>query len=176
MISTHLGWQVALDMVSAAEQIGVKLKSCPDCAAQMPDFAAFCPGCGRSMQSRSVARAELGILRENVLGAFAYVTLLPALAFLLLDPYRRNPFVRFHSVQCLLFWLVSIAAAVLVRLSMLLLLFVPVVGPLLVFLLVTILALAALFLWIVLFVKAFQGEAFGLPVIGGLAELYSRSA
>lgn len=162
-------------MVSAPEQIGVKLKLCPDCAAQMPDSAAFCPGCGRSMQSPSVPRERLGILRENVLGAFAYVTLLPALAFLLLDPYRRNPFVRFHSVQCLLFWLVSIAVAVLVRLFILLLLFVPAVGPLLVLLLVTIAALAALFLWIVLFVKAFQGERFGLPVIGDLAAHYSRA-
>lgn len=163
-------------MMSVAEQIGVKLKSCPYCAAQMPDSAAFCPGCGRPMHSQSSAGEKAGILREHVLGAFAYVTLLPALAFLLLDPYRRNPFVRFHSVQCLLFWLISIVATALVRLFILLLLFVPVIGPLLVLLLVTIAALAALFLWIVLFVKAFQGERFGLPIIGDMAEQYSRSS
>lgn len=162
-------------MVPATEQATVGLKSCPDCAAQMPDYAAFCPGCGRSMRTQPVARQKLVFRRENLIGASAYLTFLPALAFLLRDPQRRDPFIRFHSIQCLLFWLVSIAAAVLVRIFILLLLFVPGVGPLLVLLLVTIAALAALFLWIVLFVKAFQGERFGLPVIGGLAELYSRS-
>ena len=163
-------------MVPETEQTTVGLKSCPDCAAQMPDYAAFCPACGRSMPTKPAARQKLIFRRENLIGASAYLTFLPALAFLLRDPHRRDPFIRFHSIQCLLFWLVSIAAAVLVRLSVLLLLFVPAVGPLLVLLVVTIAALAALFLWIVLFVKAFQGERFGLPIIGGLAELYSRSS
>ena len=82
---------------------------------------------------------------------------------------------RFHAVQCLFFWLISIVTTALVRLLILLLLFVPLVGPLLGVLVVTIAALAALFLWIVLFVKAIQGERFGLPVVGGLATQYSRS-
>jgi uncharacterized membrane protein len=142
----------------------------------MPNSAAFCPGCGRSMQTQPVAGQKLGVLRENLLGAFAYVTFLPALAFLLLDAYRKNSFVRYHSVQCLLFWLVSIVATVLVRLSVWLLRFIPVVGPLFALLLVTIAALAALFTWIVLLVKAFQGKKFGLPVIGDLAEQYSGSS
>jgi len=163
-----------MNMLSAMEQREVGLKSCPDCAAQMPDSATFCPGCGRSMQTEPAANKKSGSRRENLIAASAYLTFLPALAFLLLEPYRRNPFVRFHSIQCLLFWLVSIAAAVLVRVLVLLLLFVPVVGPLLAVLIVTIAALAALFLWIVLFVKALQGERFGLPVIGDLAEHYSR--
>ena len=149
------------------------LKSCPDCAAQMPNSAAFCPGCGHSMQTQPAARQKSGELRENLLGALTYVTFLPALAFLLLDAYRKNSFVRYHSVQCLLFWLVSIVATVLVRLLVWLLALIPGVGPLLALLLVTIASLATLFTWIVLLVKAFQGERFGLPVIGDLAEQYS---
>ena len=112
--------------------------------------------------------------RENLLGAVAYFTFLPAVAFLLAERFRRDSFVRFHSVQCLLFWLVSLVAALVVRLLVLLLLFVPIAGPLLAVLFVTIAALAALFLWIVLVVKAFQGEKFTLPLIGGLAEQHSR--
>jgi uncharacterized membrane protein len=73
----------------------------------------------------------------------------------------------------LLFWLLTLVAAVLVRLLTTLLLLVPVVGPLLAVLFVTIAALAALFLWIVLVVKALQGERFALPLIGGMAEKYS---
>ena len=165
-----------MDMVPAAEQIGAELKSCPDCAAQMPDSAGFCPGCGRSMQSQLASRERVGTSRENLLGALAYLTFIPALVFLLVDRQRRTPFVRFQSVQCLLFWLVSIAAGVLVRLFILLLLFVPAVGPLLALLVVTIVALAALFTWIVLVVKAFQGERFALPLIGNVAEQYCGSA
>ena len=158
------------------EETAIGLKSCPYCAAQMPNSAAFCPGCGRSMQTQPMTRQKLGALSENVLGAFAYVTFLPALAFLLRDPYRKNSFVRYHSAQCLLFWLVSIAGTVMVKLWVLLLQFIPLVGPLLSWLLVTIAALAALFTWIVLLVKAFQGERFGLPMIGDLAEQYAGSS
>jgi uncharacterized membrane protein len=163
-------------MGPATEQFATALTSCPECAAQMPDSAAFCPGCGRSMQTDSVARQRRTVTRDNFLGACAYSTFLPALAFLLLDRYRRNWFVRFHSVQCLLLWLVSVAAAVLVRVLTLLLLFIPMIGPLLAVLFVTIAALAALFLWIVLVVKALQGERFALPLIGGMAEKYSAPA
>jgi uncharacterized membrane protein len=158
------------------DQTAVSWKSCPDCAAQMPDSAAFCPGCGRSMQIESASKQKVGVVRENIAGAFAYVTFLPALVFLLLEPYRRNPFVRFHAVQCLLFWLAGVVVAVLLRLAGLALLFIPVVGPLLALLLAVIVALAALFTWIVLLVKAFQGERFALPVIGNLAEQYSGVA
>ena len=163
-------------MGPATEQFATALKSCPECAAQMPDSAAFCPGCGRSMYTESAIRQRPAVTRDHLLAACAYFTFLPALAFLLLKRYRRDWFVRFHSVQCLLLWLVSVAAAVLVRVLTLLLLFVPMLGPLLAVLFVTIAALAALFLWIVLVVKALQGERFALPLIGGMAEKYSAPA
>jgi uncharacterized membrane protein len=176
LISACIRVAYRIGMLPATEQIGVELKSCPDCDAQMPDSAGFCPGCGRSMQSQAPPREKVGTLGESLMGALAYLTFIPAVVFLLVDRNRRSPFVRFHSVQCLLFWLVSIAAAVLVRLFILLLLFVPAVGPLLVLLIVTIVALAALFIWIILVVKAFQGEMFALPLIGTLAEQYSGGA
>jgi uncharacterized membrane protein len=50
------------------------------------------------------------------------------------------------------------------------------IGPLLAVLFVTIAALAALFLWIVVVVKALQGERFALPLIGGMAQKYSTAA
>jgi len=160
-------------MLHAMEETAVNLKSCPDCAAQMPQSAAFCPGCGRSMQIESASKQKVGLLGENFAGALAYITFLPAIIFLLLDPYRRNPFVRVHSVQCLLFWLASVVVAVLLRLAVLVLLFIPAVGPLLAVLLTATVALAAVISWIVLLVKALQGERFRFPVIGQLAEQYS---
>ena len=141
----------------------------------MPDSAAFCPSCGRSMRIEPAAKQSVGALRENFAGALAYFSFLPATFLLLRDPYRKNSFVRFHAVQCLLFWLLSVAMAALVRLFTLLLLFVPLAGPLLALLLVTMVALAAVFVWIVLVVKAFQGERFALPFVGELAERYSSA-
>jgi uncharacterized membrane protein len=90
-----------------------------------------------------------------------------------MDSRRKDPLVRFHSIQCLLCWLVGVALALLLRLFSLLLLFVPVVGPLLATLVVAFVVLAMLLIWVVLLIKAFQGQRFGLPVIGALAEQYS---
>jgi uncharacterized membrane protein len=122
------------------------------------------------------ASGKVGRLREHLAAGLAYLTFVPALAFLLMNPYRKNRFVRFHSIQSLLFCLACITLAVLVRLLSLVLLLMPVVGPLLVLLLTVLAALAALISWIVLLVKAFQGQMFALPVIGELAEQYSGAA
>lgn len=162
-------------MLPPMDAVSTQLKLCPECFAQMPDSAAFCPSCGRSMQPEPAPRPKSVNLRENLAGLVSYVTFIPALIFLFVAPYRRNPFVRFHSVQCLLCWLVGVIAAVLLRLFVLLLLFLPVVGPLLVVLIVAIATIAALMVWIVLMVKAFQGEKFALPIIGALAERYSAT-
>ena len=172
----HLSLARRSGMLPAMEQTAIGLKSCPDCAAQMPGSAAFCPGCGRSMQIKAAAKQTPGVDHENFVGALAYITFLPAIAFLFLRRYRNDTFVRFHSVQCLLFWLACVMLAAVVRLVSLVLLFIPLAGPLFALLLVVIAALAAVFTWIILLVKAFQGERFALPVIGELAEQYSGAA
>ena len=40
-------------------------------------------------------------MAENMAGMLAYFTIIPAIIFLLIEPYNRNRFVRFHSFQCL---------------------------------------------------------------------------
>ncbi len=37
-------------------------------------------------------------LADNVAGALAYITILPAILFLILPDYNRRPFVRFHAL------------------------------------------------------------------------------
>jgi len=160
-------------MLPAMDQIPPPLKFCPDCAAQMPDSAGFCPGCGRSMRVQPPRRVKSAAPQRNWAGALAYFTFLPAVLFLLLHSSRRNSFLRFHSMQCLLCWLLGVGLAALLRLLNLVLIFIPVVGPLLSFLMVVIVSFAALLTWIVLLIKAFQGERFALPLIGAIAERYS---
>src|ERR1700740_2161168 len=95
---------------------------CPLCAAQMPADSAFCPGCGRPMRielrtetsvhvpetsaqpetsafGRASAEGKVGPLPVNLAGALAYFTFVLAIVFLFVNPYRKNRFVRFHSIQ-----------------------------------------------------------------------------
>src|SRR5256885_5533060 len=149
--------------------------SCPQCASQMPDTAAFCPGCGHPMLPESRARGRVGILSENVAGALAYVSFIPAVVFLFLDPYNKNRFVRFHSFQCIFLWITGLLIAVALRFVGLILYIIPVLGHLLVWLIEMVVVLGAVVIWLVLMVKALQGEAFKLPVIGDLAERQAGS-
>jgi uncharacterized membrane protein len=155
-------------------------RSCPDCSARMPENAAFCPGCGRSMQSATPesphtlklnpSEGKVGLLPENIAGALAYLSFVPAIVFLLVEPFKKSEFVRFHSIQCLLCWGVGLLLGVVLKLAGGVFFMVPLAGPLLVLLLDVLVILAAFLIWLILIIKAFRGEAFKLPLAGGLAE------
>jgi uncharacterized membrane protein len=121
----------------------------------MPANAAFCPGCGWSMTPLPPA--------ERAAAALAYLTFVAGAVVLLLPAFRKNRFVRFHAWQSILLWgvffVLTIAA-----------LFLSNIAAAMAFLLFGILAaLAMLFLWIVLTLKAWQGERFEVPLFGELA-------
>jgi len=156
------------------DQVVVSSKSCPDCSSQMPETAAFCPGCGRSMIAPEPAVGRVGVFPVGIAGALAYFSFIPALIYLFREPYRSNYFVRFHSVQCLLCWLIGIVMACVLRLFSVVVFWIPMVGPLLFVVIATVSVLAALIFWIVLIVKAAQGEMFKLPWIGDYAEHYAE--
>ena len=144
--------------------------ACPQCGFQMPDASAFCPGCGRRMIVAPAAAGPSGFLKENVAGALAYVTVIPAVIFLRVKPYNRNHFVRFHSFQSIFLLAASIVCAIAMRLIFSLLSLVPRFGYLLASLAVLVVVLGWMILWLVMVVKALQGELFKLPVIGDFAE------
>ena len=147
--------------------------ACPDCAAQMPETAAFCPACGGAVAPQPRAQGKVGGLAENIAGALAYFTFIPAIIFLWREPYNKNGFVRFHSVQCLVVWAAAAPAAALLRLATVFLFMIPVAGPLAVVLLTGLSGLAAFVIWLVLVAKALQGEWFRLPLLGNLAARYA---
>lgn len=122
------------------------------------------------MRTAPPALQSVGLLTENVAAALAYFTFIPATAFLLLDPYSKNRFVRFHSLQCLLLTLACLLIGVALKLGSYILFLIPVVGPLFMSLASIIALIAAFVLWLVLVVKAFQGEMFVLPLLGDFAE------
>jgi uncharacterized membrane protein len=104
-------------------------------------------------------------LSENAAGGLAYITIIPAIIFLVTAPYNKSSYIRFHSWQCLfmaLAWFV-IDAAVMIFGSFLSFF------RLLTFGLYPLISLAMLILWIMVLIKAFNGERFKLPIIGDLA-------
>jgi uncharacterized membrane protein len=105
-----------------------------------------------------------GGLSQNNAAALAYVTFIPAIIFLLMEPYNRNPFIRFHSFQ-------SIAFSVVVFAIHIVLMFIPILG----WAISLLLTLVFFVLWIVCVMKASKGEWYKLPVIGDFALQQSRS-
>ena len=102
------------------------------------------------------------------MGALAYATPIPAIIFLVIDPYKNIKFVRFHSFQSIFFCVAAIAITIALTILSIVL---AIVGIGFLIGIVQILVQLGFFvLWIVLVIKAYQGEWYKLPVIGDLAE------
>ncbi|MGD1064866.1 MAG: hypothetical protein ABR860_16545 [Terracidiphilus sp.] len=108
-------------------------------------------------------------LSDNAAGAIAYLTIIPAIVFLVVEPFNKKSFVRFHSFQCIF---LCVAAVVLDIAFGILLTIVTMMMPL---------AFFGVFLWplvnlfwlavvVICIVNAYQGKRFKLPIIGNLAE------
>jgi len=98
-------------------------------------------------------------LDENIASALTYVLgFITGIIFILVE--KENKTVRFHAMQSnLTFGGLFVIQIVLS--------FIPFIG-----ILSLLVGLLSLILWIVLIIKAFQGEKFKLPVVGDMAESY----
>ena len=104
-------------------------------------------------------------LSDSAASGLAYITIIPAIIFLVVEPYNRSRFIRFHSFQSIFFCV----ALIVLQIGLSILTFVPFMG-LITIPLHLLIGLGALALWVVLLLKANQGQMFKLPVIGDLAE------
>jgi uncharacterized membrane protein len=103
-------------------------------------------------------------LDSNIGGLLSYVLgWITGLVFFLIE--EKDEFVRFHAMQSIIVFgaitVLSIVFGILFR--------VPFLGAIL----GSFLWIASVVLWIILMVKAYQGERFKLPIAGDLAEKYS---
>lgn len=162
---------------------GMEIVQCPHCGTGLPERVVFCPECGQSLEvegEQAVASAPLVgsgeplPIPENIAAAIAYVSPIPAIVFLYLEPFRRNGFVRFHAFQHIVLWCVGMAFAIAAYLLWMLLQLIPIMRVL-VFPFAGLIALAWFFLWLLLVVKAYHHEIFKLPYIGDLAEEWSHA-
>jgi len=97
-------------------------------------------------------------LADNVAGALAYITFVPALLFLILEPYNKRPFVRFNALQCLGLYAVAICFSII--------LVIPILGWIVG--IVGDLTLAVF--WMICIVKAANGQLYKVPVVGNFVE------
>jgi uncharacterized membrane protein len=106
-------------------------------------------------------------LSDNAAGAIAYITPVPAIVFLVLEPYNKSSYVRFHAWQSIFLAIVWIVVfTVLSMISFATLFLMPfIMGPI-----HLLIHLAFFAVWIICVVQAVNGKRFQLPVIGALAE------
>ncbi len=97
-------------------------------------------------------------LSDNTAGALASVTIIPAIIFLVVEPYNRNSFIKFHAWQSIFFGIAFVAAHIILGI-------IPVIG----WLILLVLDIGFLVLWIMVILKASKGEKYKLPFIGDIA-------
>lgn len=160
---------------------------CPACSTENPAGATFCQHCGTSLTAAppppaggytqvpqpatgpagaAYAPAQSGGLSDSAAGAIAYLTFIPAILFLVIEPYSKRPFVRFHAMQCIMLTL----ASVLIHFAIALLV---VVLHGFTFMLSSLVSLGFFVLWLICIVSAAQGKWFKVPVIGDFAQQQS---
>jgi len=155
------------------------MAACSKCGSVIPDGASFCSVCGSpvSVISKPVApppppppyQAPAGVttagMTSNVAGALAYLLgPITGIIFLVLEPYKRDPFVRFHAFQSIFLSvamiLVNIAISILASIGFLWALF---------SMISMLVSLGFFLLWLFMMYKAYNKEMFKVPVIGDIA-------
>jgi uncharacterized membrane protein len=103
-------------------------------------------------------------LEDNVAGMLAYVTIIPAIVFVVMAPFNKRPFVRFHAFQSIFFnvaWIILwIALSIIAQ--------IPIFGWA-TFLIWPLIGLGGLIIWVICLLKAYQNQMFQLPIIGAMA-------
>ena len=146
---------------------------CAYCGKELQAAANVCPACGKAVVPTAAGTTPVSTtpvvatagLADNVAGMLAYITIIPAIIFLVLEPYNRNRFIRFHSFQSIFFviawiivWVALSFLGMLPGIHWFMIPLWPLVG------------LGFFILWLLLLLKAYQGLMWKLPVVGDMAE------
>ena len=111
---------------------------------------------------KDLGKTSLGI-EANIAGLLSYLGgFVTGIIFFVLE--KKNRFVRFHALQSML----TFGALAVFQVAVGFLHFLSFILPLL--------GIAGFVLWVILMVKAYQGEMFKLPVVGDVAEQQLNSS
>lgn len=149
---------------------------CSKCGGEVESGVAFCPKCGQAqtggpmMQTSQSAQPGMS---ENVAGLLCYVLgWVTGIIFFLID---KRPFVRFHAAQSIVVFgglhVLNIVVGIIFGAGFMMMGGWGAFG--LGWVLYSLINLVALILWILLMVKAYQGEKFQVPVAAGIAQSFA---
>jgi uncharacterized membrane protein/ribosomal protein L40E len=138
---------------------------CAKCGTKNTEGTKYCQNCGSMLdvQTGKVA-GNTPALEPNVAGLLSYLGLwIAGLVFILIE--KENKFVRFHAMQSIVtFGALNVLIVVFGILDGL-----DVIGVLF-RILWTLTLVLGIVVWIVLMIKAYQGERYKLPIAGDIAE------
>lgn len=146
---------------SCGAELAADTKFCSKCGAAAGAPAADAAPSGGAPSGGGASSGEAAAENQNVMGALAYLVI-PAVIFLVVEPYSKNKFIRFHSLQAVIYFVAGMAVQIAAGIIF------SIIGFLSVFI-SPLLSLALFILWIYAVVQAFQGKEYRLPVIGDLA-------
>jgi uncharacterized membrane protein len=151
------------------------MATCAKCGATLPDHANFCASCGTRVGAsagvdQTGTTAGAAGIPSNIAALLCYILWpVACILFLVLDPYRRDKFVRFHAYQALYLVLVGIGLGIALRIPTTILKLIPVLGWVLNFLVWSAYGAGVFALVLFLMYKAYRGEQYRIPLIGILA-------
>ncbi len=146
---------------------------CANCGTQLGEETHFCPKCGQAAGSSAggsatpitgtapaASPAPAAGLPRNVAAALCYVLgFVSGVVFLILEPYDRDPLIRFHALQSIFFSIAAIIISTVIGA-------IPFLG---IFLWYPV-WLCLVGVWVALLFMAFTEKKWKLPVIGDWAD------
>ena len=109
------------------------------------------------MENKDLGKTSTG-MQPNVAACLSYVGwFVTGIIFYVIE--KENKFVRFHAMQSIISFAFLFVVSFVLG-------FIPIIG----WAIGMLVSLTALILWIILMIKAFQGEKFKLPIVGDIAE------
>jgi uncharacterized membrane protein len=149
---------------------------CSKCGGDVQPGVAFCPKCGQAQTGGQVVQTSQSTqpgMSENVAGLLCYVLgWVTGIIFFLID---KRPFVRFHAAQSIVVFgglhVLNIVVGIIFGAGFMMMGGWGAFG--LGWVLYSLINLVALVLWILLMVKAYQGEKFQVPVAAGIAQSFA---
>lgn len=150
---------------------------CPKCGATVDAGAPFCSSCGAPQAGATASAPPAGApapvlqqtqMSENLAGALCYLLWwITGLVFFLID---KRPFVRFHAAQSIVVFgglqILNFVVGIAFGISM----FGGARSMSVGWGLYSLIDLLSLVLWLVLMIKAYQGERFRVPIAADIAE------
>ena len=155
---------------------------CANCGAALSEGAGFCATCGKQIggapqaapsgprvETTSGPAGTTG-LASNAAAALSYLLgLITGIVFLVLEPYKRDRFVRFHAMQSILFCaaaiVFSIAWSIVWRILFSIsgsLIFIDVPLRL-------VISLGLFLFWLFVMYQAYSQREYRIPIIGAIA-------